>query len=117
MRHWEHTHRTSVADGVLLCHQHHTLVHLRGHTLELETDGSVTVTRPDGSQLTGATPPPPSVEDPPADRPPDPPATTRRTGTGEPLTHDARDTIITVWHHHTPRRTSPPADPGDPHPT
>lgn len=99
-RHWHHTRRTTVADAVLLCDTHHTTVHLRGLTITLGTDHTVTVTRPDGTTLTSTACPPPDPATLAAHRHgrTDPPSDRRRTGTNEPLTLYARDTLATTWH-------------------
>jgi hypothetical protein len=99
--------RTSVADGVLLCPQHHALVHLRGYSITLGTDHRVTVTRPDGSVLVGAALPPPAHISRPAELPSD----RRLTGTHEPLTTYARDVIVDGW-----LTADPPDPPEPPHP-
>ena len=74
---WHPTKRTSVADAVLLCCQHHTLVHLRGYTISLGADFVTTITRPDGTILR-STPLPPTRSVRPPSRPP------RRSAAGPP---------------------------------
>jgi hypothetical protein len=107
-RHWEHTHQTSVAQGVLLCRKHHTHVHVRGYTVELGTDGSIAVRRPDGTTLRGGIPPaPPPTATGCRNRPPDPDPTLRLTGTGERLTRYARDVICETWARGHPRPPDP----------
>jgi hypothetical protein len=107
---WAGTNRTSVARAVLLCPQHHALIHLRGHRISLGPDHSVVVTRPDNTSIRGAPlpPPPPEV----CTRPPDPSPQRRLTGLGEPLSYEARSTYIQHWHHlddrtHTPEPAPP----------
>jgi hypothetical protein len=95
---WHPTKRTSVADAVLLCNQHHTLVHLKGYTIALGVDHVTTVTRPDGTVLRSVALPPPDPCSRTRAHPDDPPPDRRNTGTGEPLTHYARDTLATSWH-------------------
>jgi hypothetical protein len=106
------THRTTIADGLLLCGQHHLLVHLRGYTITLGTDHQVTVTRSDGTVLRGAALPPPDT----VDQPSDIPADRRLTGTADPLTYYARDVLVEHWLNagSDPREPPEPPDPSEP---
>jgi hypothetical protein len=100
---------TTLINGVLLCPQHHTLIHIHGHLIVIEPNGAVTIQRTDGTTLRGA-PPPPAI----GEQIPLPIATRERaTGTGEPLTHWARDVITATWHNHTHHDESDPDPPPD----
>lgn len=53
---WEHTHRSTVTELVLLCPHHHRLRHHHGYRFRLEPDGELTITGPDGHPLDPAHP-------------------------------------------------------------
>jgi hypothetical protein len=92
---WNETHRTSVAHGLLLCGQHHALVHRLGYHITRDPDGAVTLERPDGTRLRTRPPPRPPAEQ--CARAADPSDRQRRIGMAEPLTYEARSTLVTHW--------------------
>ena len=48
---WEDAHRTTTSEMVLLCRHHHRLRHEHGYTFVVDTDGDLTVIRPDGTPV------------------------------------------------------------------
>jgi hypothetical protein len=51
--HWDRGGTTDPDNALALCASHHGYAHRDGWTCEVEPDGAVTVTRPDGATLTG----------------------------------------------------------------
>jgi hypothetical protein len=49
---------TKLDEGVMLCPKHHRLVHRLGYRIKRDPDGTITVTRRDGTTLVGRAPPP-----------------------------------------------------------
>ena len=60
--HWDRGGPTSLANVAALCTGHHGVVHRRGWTMTSDDDGSMAITRPDGTVLTS---PPPRRQRPP----------------------------------------------------
>ena len=60
--HWDRGGPTSLANVAALCAGHHGVVHRSGWTMTCDDDGSMTITRPDGTVLTS---PPPRRRRPP----------------------------------------------------
>jgi predicted restriction endonuclease len=53
---WRHGGPTDLANLLPICVRHHSCVHDRGWTLQLESDRTLIVTRPDGIQMTTGPP-------------------------------------------------------------
>ncbi len=90
--HHQHGGPTRLDNLVLLCQFHHSLVHRPGYQVRRLADGTLEVTRPDGT-IAGARP------DPPSERPaePGPAGEPRSTGANDPLTGFAIDVILHDW--------------------
>nr|MCU0270916.1 HNH endonuclease [Acidimicrobiales bacterium] len=93
--HAAHGGPTHLDNLVLLCQTHHTLIHKPGWHLTRHPDDTLTVTRPDGTQVNPGTRPPPGHQ--PLHDPSPPTVEPRTPAPGERLTAFAHDVILHHW--------------------
>jgi hypothetical protein len=89
---------TQIDNLVLLCQAHHTLIHRPGWHLGRQPDGTLHLTRPDGTTVRPGTRPPPPERDSNERGSREPPTfTPRAPAPGDRLTAFAHDVILHHW--------------------